>query len=180
VASRGRLAYTRNLGAEERMKKTLKWAGIILVIVLLGIQVVRPEKTNPASDPKLDIRVHTQVPEDVSAILDRSCRDCHSNQTTWPWYSHVAPVSWLVVDDVNHGRSHVNFSEWGGYDLKKADKMLDEMCEELEKEGMPLVSYTWAHAGTRLSETEVKAVCAWTKAERQRLASNQQPSAGQP
>lgn len=159
------------------MKKTLKWSAIILLLAFLGIQAVRPEKTNPASDPKLDIRVHTQVPAEVSAIIDRSCRDCHSNQTTWPWYSQVAPVSWLVVDDVNHGRSHVNFSEWGTLDLKKADHALDEMCEELEKEGMPLASYTWAHAGTRLSDAEVKTVCDWTKAERQRLASTQQPTA---
>jgi hypothetical protein len=160
------------------MKKTLKWSGIILILVLLGIQMVRPAKTNPVSDPKLDLKAHTQVPAEVSAILDRSCRDCHSNQTRWPWYSHVAPVSWIVAEDVEHGRSHVNFSEWAKYDAKQADKALDEMCEELEKKGMPLVSYTWAHAGTRLSDAEVKTVCDWTKAERQRLASTQPPPTG--
>jgi len=56
------------------------------------------------------------VDPQVAGILDRACADCHSNKTRWPWYSHVAPVSWFVIDHVNHGRSHLNFSEWGRYD----------------------------------------------------------------
>jgi hypothetical protein len=71
--------------------RILKWVAIVLVVGLVGIQFVRPARTNPPVDKSQTIEAFTQMTPEVTSILDRSCRDCHSNQTVWPWYSNVAP-----------------------------------------------------------------------------------------
>src|SRR5712664_3174329 len=108
------------------MRKILKWIAIILVIIFFGLQFIRPAKTNPPIDQAQTIEAQTQVTPQVEAILDRSCNDCHSNKTRWPWYSNVAPVSWLVVDDVNEARRVLNFSEWGRLDPDRQRKKLPQ------------------------------------------------------
>jgi len=105
----------------------------------------------------------------VAKILDRSCADCHSNKTRWPWYSHVAPVSWFVIDHVNHGRSHLNFSEWGRYDPFEQRDLLRETCLMVKTGAMPLSSYTPMHAGSKLTPDEVGLVCQWTNKVRQTM-----------
>ena len=122
----------------KKASKILKWFALLVVVVLVGLQFVRPARTNPAVDQSQTIHARLQVNPQVAAILDRSCQDCHSNTTRWPWYSNVAPVSWFVIDHVNHGRSHLNLSEWGSLDNRQAGKKLEEMCEEVEDGAMPL------------------------------------------
>jgi hypothetical protein len=99
-------------------------------------------------------------------VLERSCYDCHSNETQWPWYSQVAPVSWLVHHDVVEGREHLNFSEWNQLSPDKRDHKLEEI-EELVSEGdMPLAYYLPLHPAARLSEADKQAVVSWSKQER--------------
>src|SRR3954467_1302751 len=93
--------------------KVLKWLAVATAIVLIGMQFFGPVKSNPAIDNRQTLQAHAQVSPEVNAILDRSCNDCHSNATRWPWYSNVAPVSWFVIDHVNDGRDNLNLSEWG-------------------------------------------------------------------
>ena len=88
------------------MAKALKWIGLILAVAAIGAQFKRPPQTNPVAEPSRSLEAMTQMTPQVSAILDRACRDCHTNRTEWPWYSNVAPVSWFVIDHVDHGRSH--------------------------------------------------------------------------
>ncbi len=154
----------------KKASKILKWLALVVVVVLIGLQFVRPARTNPAVDQSQTIHARLQVNPQVAAILDRSCQDCHSNTTRWPWYSNVAPVSWLVVDDVNHGRSHLNLSEWGSLDNSKAGKRLEEICEEVEDGAMPLLNYTRIHRSAKLSSEDIKTLCEWTAAERARIA----------
>jgi hypothetical protein len=104
-------------------------------------------------------------------VLERSCMDCHSNRTDWPWYSNVAPASWFVTDHVNHGRRHLNFSEWDAYDRRRADGLLKEICRTARSGFMPLDSYTLVHRGARLTPADVKTLCEWTGEEQRRLAS---------
>jgi hypothetical protein len=148
----------------------LKWLLIALVAVFVGLQFVRPARTNPAFDQAETIYARLQVTPEVSAILDRSCQDCHSNSTRWPWYSNVVPASWFLVDHVNEGREHLNFSEWGKLDKRRADKRLEEMCEQVSEREMPMDSYTWIHRSAKLSDEDRKILCSWTEAERKRLA----------
>ncbi len=96
--------------------KIFRWVLIILACAVVVIQFIRPARTNPAIDPAQTIESRLQVSPQVAGIFDRSCNDCHSNKTRWPWYSNVAPVSWLVIGDVNDARSVMNFSQWGNYD----------------------------------------------------------------
>ncbi|MDQ7052297.1 MAG: heme-binding domain-containing protein [candidate division KSB1 bacterium] len=138
---------------------------IVLILVLIAevIQFFGPARTNPPIDDSKTIMADLQVPVEVMQILERSCFDCHSYATKWPWYSYIAPVSWLVVNDVNEGRRHLNFSAWTDYETKKKVKALDELCEEVEEGGMPLKPYLWMHSDARLSEQDVQTLCDWTK-----------------
>ena len=105
---------------------------------------------------------------DVAAIFDRSCRDCHSNKTVWPWYTNVAPISWFIANHVNEGRHSLNLSEWGRLDRDRQDRKLRQICDEIQDGVMPLSTYTPLHPGSTLSEEDKKTLCAWTDAERQR------------
>lgn len=152
------------------MAKILKRTALVLVILFLAIQVIRPAKTNPQVPPERAIHAQMEVPAEVRAILERSCRDCHSAETRWPWYSHVAPVSWLVIDDVNDARNKMNLSDWAQYDTKKADEILGDICEQVSMNEMPLPSYRWMHRDAHLSAQEVRTLCEWTEREQEKLA----------
>jgi hypothetical protein len=150
--------------------KIVKWVVIVLVGLFILIQLKRPARTNPAVDELQTIEAHTQMPSQVKDILDRSCRDCHTNQTEWPWYTNVAPISWWITDHVNEGRQSLNLSEWGKLDKDRQDKKLRQICDEVEDGAMPLSVYLPMHPKARLSEQDKKTLCDWTAAERERLS----------
>lgn len=152
--------------------KIIKWIFIASVCLFILIQLKRPARTNPAVDPSHTIEAHTQISPQVAEILNRSCSDCHSNKTEWPWYTNVAPVSWWITDHVNTGRKDMNLSEWGGLDHDRRDKKLRQICDEVYDGAMPLSSYLPMHPKAKLSEQDKKALCDWTEAERARLSDN--------
>jgi Haem-binding domain len=115
-----------------------------------GMQLVPVERTNPPAED--DIR----TPPDVNAILRRSCYDCHSHETRWPWYAHVAPVSWLVAKDVREGREAVNFSLW-----RQGEQEVDEIVEEVKEGEMPMKIYLLTHGDAKVNEAEVKVLEDW-------------------
>ncbi len=149
--------------------RILKWLGVAIACLFVGLQFMRPARTNPPVDPSQTIQAHLQIPPQVAGILDRSCQDCHSHATRWPWYSNVAPFSWLLVDHVNEGRENLNLSEWGRLDNRRASNKLEEICEEVEIGAMPMSSYTWIHRSAILSSADIKVLCDWANAERARL-----------
>ena len=132
----------------------------------LGSQLIRPGRTNPPTDPARTLKTRVQLPEEVGRLLDRACRDCHSHETKWPWYSNVAPVSWLLVNHVNHGRSHLNLSDWASYSASEADKRITEMCEQVREGEMPMTSYLWLHEEARLAKDDIDAICKWSSESR--------------
>ena len=155
-------AVTRSGGANMR-----KWMVRVLwglVAMLVMGQLIRPTKMNPPVAAGGEIQAQMAVDPAVDAIFSRSCNDCHSNNTVWPWYSNVAPVSWLVWWDVKQGRRELNFSEWASYTPKRVAKKLDETCKELTESEMPPVIYTITHTDAKLSVADVETVCRWTKA----------------
>lgn len=152
------------------LKQILKLSSFAVLAVLVALQFIRPSKINPASEPALALQAHATVPAEVNAIFDRACRDCHSNQTDWPWYSHIAPVSWLVADDVRVGRQRLNLSEWGKYNQTQAENKLDEICGVVQAGAMPPKPYLVTHPHAKLNEMEVKAICTWAETEQKRLA----------
>jgi hypothetical protein len=138
------------------MKKFL----IFLLIVLVGIQFIPVERTNP------EVKNDLLTSAEVKNILVRSCYDCHSNQTEWTWYSKIAPASWLIVSDVNSGREHLNFSEWGNYKRNKQEELRREIWEEVLNENMPLWTYRILHPSSKLSEVEKELIRAWSTGSR--------------
>ena len=143
-----------------------------LVIVAAGIQLVRPDRTNPPVDPARSLQAAAAVPSHVDGVLRRACYDCHSSETRWPWYSGVAPVAWGVADHVKEGRAEFNLSEWGSYPAAKRVAVLEKICAEVREGGMPLAQYVWLHRDARLSEADRKMVCEWSTGEAARLAAS--------
>ncbi len=152
------------------LKKILELLIVVIAVLFAGIQFVRPAKTNPLIDESRTIEARHQVPPQVGAILKRSCMDCHSNKTEWPWYSNVAPASWFLIEHVNEGRDELNFSDWAQYDREEAEHLLSDICKTVKNNSMPLPSYVRLHPGARLSREEAQTLCAWADEERRRLA----------
>jgi len=154
----------------KRSFKTLRWILILLAVVFVAIQFSRPARTNPPVNPAHSIEANLQVSPQVAAIFDRSCNDCHSNKTVWPWYTNVAPVSWVLINHVNEGRRDLNMSEWGSYDKDKQSHRLRDICEQVQDGEMPLSTYTPLHPKAKLSPADVQTLCDWAKAERARIS----------
>jgi hypothetical protein len=155
---------------KRSLKAILKWTAIVLALVFLGLQFIRPARTNPPVDEARTIQKHTQISPEVASILDRSCNDCHSNQTRWPWYSNIAPVSWFVANHVNEGRKELNFSDWAQYSTEDQTGILKQMCKEVTAGAMPMKSYLRLHWEAELSDEDVRTLCDWAQKESQRLS----------
>jgi len=137
------------------MKTTVVRVVLGMAIVLIGIQFIPVNRSNPPVEEEI-----TVSPE-VKAILKRACFDCHSNETIWPGYSRVAPVSWLLAWDVGEGREELNFSTWNRYSQKKRDKIIKEIWEEVQEGEMPPWFYLPLHSDARLSESDRVVLRAW-------------------
>jgi len=139
------------------MSRRFTQAAVVFVAVFAAAQLVRPLRANPATDASRTIGPHTS--RELSAVLDRSCRDCHSNATVWPRYTQVAPLSWLMSYAVTNGRKAVNFSEWSGYSPDVQRMLLEASCQDASSGKMPGL-YAVLQPETRLSDKDVDTICA--------------------
>lgn len=144
----------------------LKKVGFILLIVLILIQFFRPVKNiNTKPDGiENDISKKILVPDSIVSILKTSCYDCHSNNSHYPWYAAVQPVTWWLQDHINEGKEEINFNEFASYSLRRQYKKLEEIIKQLKEDEMPLSSYTLIHRDAILSDGQKKAVIAWASA----------------
>jgi hypothetical protein len=140
-----------------RVRKILKFAGLLLLLAFVVIQFVPVDLSNPPVEPGLAIA----GPPEVVAILKRSCFDCHSHETQWPWYSRVAPVSWLLARDVKEGRKHLNFSKWNGYDDSRREDKGEEIVELTSAGEMPLWFYVPLHPSAKLGPADLDTLARW-------------------
>jgi hypothetical protein len=129
----------------------------------LFIQSFRIDKSTKQVDPSKDLISLTAPNTEVTQLLKTACYDCHSNQPTFPWYTSIAPVSWWVKHHIDEGSHHLNFSEWGAYELKRKNHKLDECVEMLEKGEMPMSSYTWMHKEAKLTDAQRLLLIEWFK-----------------
>ncbi len=139
----------------------LKKIILSLLVLLVLIQFIRIDKTNPPVDKSKDFITLTVPSTEVQGILLTSCYDCHSNETSYPWYTNVAPLSWWLKHHINEGREHLNFSEWGNYTEKRQQHKLDECIEEVLEGEMPLSSYTITHKDASLTPAQQQRLTAW-------------------
>jgi hypothetical protein len=155
------------------MKKALKIVVIVLAVLFIIAQFIRPDLSHPPVVSGQELEATTAVPRNVAAVLERSCNDCHTQKTDFPWYSQITPVSWWLKNHVDHGREHLNFSVWNTYTNDRKVRRLEEACEQVQSREMPLPSYIWAHWDAPLSPEEIMTICDWTKAEITRLEANE-------
>ena len=140
-----------------------------LAVLFIIIQFFSIDKSNPPVEAGVDMIEVVQVPAEIEAILKTSCYDCHTNETIYPWYTNVAPVSWWIKKHVNEGRDELNFSEWGSYSLRRKDHKLDEIVELVDEDEMPLKSYLLVHGEASLSTEQKAQLVDWAKALREEL-----------
>jgi hypothetical protein len=153
------------------LRKILKITAIVLAAGVIAAQFIRPNFTNPPVVAGETLAASTHVPADVQQIITRSCNDCHTNQTDYPWYSKITPFNWFLADHIEEGRHELNFSAWNTYSTEKKVKKLEEICEQVEHAYMPLPSYLWIHRDAVLAESQAQALCNWAKSESVRLSS---------
>jgi hypothetical protein len=135
-----------------------------LLIVLVAIQFFHPAKNQSAVASPNDIAAHYTIPDNVLGVLKKSCYDCHSNNTVYPWYNNIQPVAWWLANHIQDAKKELNFSEFNSYKPKRKIRKLKEVTEQLEKGEMPLNTYLWIHSGAKLSGEQIKAVSDWAKA----------------
>lgn len=140
-----------------------KKIGIAIVLILIAIQFIRIDKESPKLDVAQDFITTEHPPQNVEDILRSSCYDCHSNETKYPWYANVAPISIWIGHHIEEGREHLNFSEWGTYTEEEKEHKLEECYEEVEEKEMPLGSYTWTHKEARFSDETRELLEKWFK-----------------
>ncbi len=134
---------------------------IVLLLVLVITQFLRPEKNEGSYDSIASFEEATGVSAEVKTILQNNCYDCHSNTTRYPWYMQVSPVSHWMAYHIEEGKEHFSVSEWEFYTDKQKDRKLEELIEEVEGKEMPLQSYTWIHG--ELPNQDAEKLMSWAK-----------------
>lgn len=142
--------------------KIFKRILLILLIAFLAIQFVRPAK-NESTDKSKHISKLYAVPDDVNTILTKACNDCHTNNTVYPWYAAVQPVTWWLDDHIKEGKKHLNFDEYTTFSLRKQYHKMEEVVEQVKEKEMPLNSYTWVHSDAKLTDAERVALTTWAQ-----------------
>ncbi len=151
------------------MKKTLKIIAIGLLVAFVAIQFYRPSRINPPIVEAETLAATTQIPENVNKILARSCNDCHSTETVYPWYSNISPFSWLLAEHIEEGRRELNVSVWTTYSAKKKRHKLEEVCEQVTSDAMPHSQYLWIHRDALLSPEDKITLCSWAETEKAKI-----------
>jgi hypothetical protein len=140
----------------KQFGRVVKWAALAFCVAFIAIQLVPVNRTNPPVQG--DFRGSTEV----VSVLRRACYDCHSNETVWPSYSRVAPLSWVIAHDVNEGRAVLNFSIWNQLSTEKQAEAMKESWEEVAEGKMPTWYYVALHPEARLSANDQSVLRAWS------------------
>ncbi len=149
----------------------LKKIALFLLLALLIIQFIHPTKNKAAGTQVNAINTVYSIPEDVNVILAKACNDCHTNNTNYPWYTHVQPVDWWMNSHVKDGKKHLNLDEYTNRSLRYQYHKMEEIAEQVQENEMPLESYTWMHKDAKLSDAEKKKLIAWADAIRAEMES---------
>jgi hypothetical protein len=141
-----------------RIKRVLRITLIVLALAFLGLQLFPAGRTNPPVESDLT------APPEVMRVLRAACYDCHSHETQWPWYSYLNPVSWWVVDHVEHGRGDLNFSRWPAFSFDEQQLALQDIADQISRDKMPIKPYRFMHARGRLTDEQRQLLVEWAQA----------------
>lgn len=146
--------------------KALKWILLVFAIAVLVIQFVRPEKNISKEPTSIAIAQHYPVPQTIQSVLQRSCNDCHSNNTVYPWYTEIQPFGWWLNKHIRDGKRGVNFDEYASYRLMKQYHRFNDIIEQVQEDKMPLPSYLIIHRYAKLTKEEKNELVQWCTAMR--------------
>jgi Haem-binding domain len=147
------------------MTKLVKVVGGFLLLGGAALQFTNPSHRNPPIVPGHDLLASNAPPAAMAALLRNACYNCHSFETDWPWYSYVAPVSWLMGRDVSAARAALNFSEWPHDDSARARKRWRHIAEAVQNGEMPMPSYARIHREARLDDPQRAALVKWAQSQ---------------
>lgn len=172
-------AFTPKAAHADANTRTRSWNlqriggyGVGILVLLFLLAFVHPFGNARVADPGRQLMTSAQIGTPVLDVLQRSCQNCHSERTTWPAYSHMAPVSWLIEKDVQDGRSHWNMSKWDQYSLEDREHILSEIGPMVRNKQMPLPKYLFLHPEAKLSAADAELLYQWSRQERKRLKSD--------
>lgn len=141
--------------------KGFKKIALLLIIVLVGIQFI-PTKHNYSNEIlKSDFSNIFDTPSNIEHLLEKSCYDCHSNTTNYPWYNKIQPFGWLMENHIKKGKKELNFSEFGSYSKRKQKNKLKAINSQIKNDEMPLLSYTLLHRDAKLSKNDKEQIIIW-------------------
>jgi hypothetical protein len=155
----------------KRFKKIL-W---FLLVVLLVIQFFHSQKNSSLTPSENHISKSYNVPPDVQNILDKSCNDCHSNNTVYPWYVHVQPVDWWMNGHIHDGKEELNFDEFSSYSLRRQFRKFEEIAKQVKEDEMPISSYTLIHRDAILTAEQKGKVIRWSQEMQQEMKAKYPP-----
>lgn len=147
------------------MRRRWKFAGLGVAGILVLLQFFQPDPNRTPIDPGLDMLALVSPPGQIGDLIRSSCYDCHSNQTVYPWYNRISPVSWYLNKHIEEGKEELNFSDFGLLDRAEKIGALSDFCDALDAGTMPLPSYLLIHKKARLSEEDREALCLWSEKE---------------
>jgi hypothetical protein len=145
---------------------------VAAAVIALGGSLIHPFGTTETGGTQEPVLRDAQIDSRTLTLFERACQNCHSARTEWPWYSHVAPVSWLLARDVQQARQHMNLSRWQAYSAEDRLGLLSEIGSAVRNREMPVQRYLLLHPEARLTDTERQQIYEWTRTERSRLTTN--------
>lgn len=152
-----------------KFKRIAKILAIVVGVIFILIQFKQPDRENPPFDSSQTMQAELNIPSNITSLLDRGCKDCHSNETHWPWYAYIAPVSWLTSYDVTEGRKHFNVSEWGKYKFSKKVKVLGGINSMVKEKEMPLPKYILLHPEAKFTDAERDTLSEWARSAAEKM-----------
>lgn len=142
----------------------MKFKVILGIILLLALaQFKRINKTNPPAVQANDFLHLTMAPQDIAALIQNGCYDCHGNTTEYPWYTNVAPLSWWIEGHIRNARKKINFSTWADYDSDQQRHNIEECIEVIEENRMPAKSFRFMHPEAKYTEAQKTAILDWLR-----------------
>lgn len=141
--------------------RLMKKIGFAVLLVLIGIQFLQPGRNSSGQVPATDISNTIFIPGDVKSLLQTACNDCHSNNTNYPWYANIQPMGWLLANHIKDGKAALNFSEFGGYSLRRQMSKMKSIASQVKDDEMPLAAYTMLHKNARLTKEQKALIIDW-------------------
>lgn len=143
------------------MKKLTKWGMLILLILFIGVQFIPKDNNRQLHISKYDIRNLYIIPKNTLKMIEKSCFDCHSNNTDYPWYSKIQPVRYFLDNHIREGKNMLNFSEFGNYSERRKRNKIRSIISQIQEGKMPISTYTIIHREADLSNQDKKIIIDW-------------------